>query len=142
MLPKPPGGSTMSPVPSLLIAIGLLFGPRQTTEPPANDVARLREMLHDRLHPRLQSQAALLLLQDTSKDAQDLVRFELRQTNDSEVFAALTTALRLNHDRRFTEELMTKLAGGQPAIRQASAEALAELADIALVRRLQSLIED
>ncbi len=132
----------MSPVPSLFLAIGLLFGTHQTTEPPANDLARLREMLHDRVHPRLQSQAALLLLQDDSQDAQDLVRFELRQTNDSEVFAALTTALRLNHDRRFTEELMTKLTAGQPAIRQASAEALSELADIALVRRLQALIED
>ncbi len=37
---------------------------------------------------------------------------------------------------------MTKLAGGQPAIRQSSAEALAELADLALVRRLQALVED
>jgi HEAT repeat protein len=125
-----------------MLAIGLLFGVSQTTQAPARDVARLREMLHDRLHPRMQSQAALLLLQDDSKDAQDLVRFELRQTNDSEVFAALTAALRLNHDRRFTEELMTKLSGGQPAIRQASAETLAELADLALMRRLQALIED
>src|SRR6266704_1130303 len=105
--------------------VALLHGFGQLPEPSAHDVARLREMLHDRLHPRLQSQAALLLLQDESKDAQELIRAELRQTNDVDVFAALTTALRLNHDRRFIEELMTKLAGGQPAIRQASAEALA-----------------
>lgn len=132
----------MSPLPSLLLVVALLHGLGQVPEPPAHDVARLREMLHDRLHPRLQSQAALLLLQDESKDAQDLVRTELRQTNDIEVFAALTSALRLNHDRRFIEELMSKLAGGQPAIRQASAEAIAELADLALVRRLQALAED
>ena len=132
----------MSPLPSLLLIVGLLHGVGQSAEPAIHDVARLREMLHDRLHPRLQNQAALLLLQDESKDAQDLVQTELRQTNDVEVFAALTSALRLNHDRRFVEELMTKLAGGQPAIRQASAEALAELADIALVRRLQALVED
>ena len=132
----------MGPLPSLLLTLGLMNGIGQAPEPPAHDLARLREMLHDRLHPRLQSQAALLLLQDETKDAQDLFRLELRQTNDSEVFAALTSALRLNHDRHFTEELMTKLAGGQPAIRQASAEAIAELADITLVRRLQALVED
>jgi HEAT repeat protein len=132
----------MGPLPSLLLTLGLMTGVGQVPEPPAQDLARLREMLHDRLHPRLQSQAALLLLQDETPDAQNLFRTELRQTNDSEVFAALTTALRLNHDRHFTEELMTKLAGGQPAIRQASAEAIAELADIALVRRLQALVED
>jgi HEAT repeat protein len=132
----------MSPLPSLFLVVGLLQGLGQLPQPLAHDVARLREMLHDRLHPRLQSQAALLLLQDESKDAQDLVRTELRQTNDIEVFAALTSALRLNHDRRYIEELMSKLAGGQPAIRQASAEAIAELADLAIVRRLQALVED
>ena len=132
----------MGPLPSLLLTLGLMHGIGQVPEPPTHDLARLREMLHDRLHPRLQSQAALLLLQDETKDSQDLFRTELRQTNDSEVFSALTSALRLNHDRHFTEELMTKLAGGQPAIRQASAEAIAELADIGLVRRLQALVED
>ncbi len=42
----------MSPLPSLLLVVGLLHGAGQMQAPPARDVARLREMLHDRLHPR------------------------------------------------------------------------------------------
>ena len=41
---------------------------------PFVDPAQLREMLEDRQHPRLQSQAALLLVQSREKDAEEIVR--------------------------------------------------------------------
>jgi HEAT repeat protein len=99
-------------------------------------------MLNDRQHPRSQSQAALLLVQDPSPEAETLVRQGLRSTDSPEAFMALVSALRLHRDVRFTEELITALNGATPALRQAVAETLAELADARTILRLQSLVGD
>jgi HEAT repeat protein len=136
-----PGDDTMGPATTVALVAGLLMGAAQPPASPA-DVARLREMLHDNSRPRQQSQAALLLLQNDTQEAELAIRLELGQTNDPEVYSALVSAIRLNHDRRFLEELLSKLAGGQANIRQSAAEALAELADSPLLRRLQAVIED
>lgn len=106
------------------------------------DSVRLREMLRDRHHPRNQNQAALLLIQTHSPEAEEIVRDGLRQTDSAEVFLALTTALRLCRDGRFADELLAAMVEGRPAVRQAAAETLAVLADSATLLRLQALAED
>ncbi len=73
---------------------------------PAQDVARLRELLYCRDHPRNQGQAALLLVQDHSGEARAVVRQGLRQTDAPEVFLALAGALRLGRGRQFAGELL------------------------------------
>jgi HEAT repeat protein len=109
---------------------------------PDHDVARLRELLYCRDHPRNQGQAALLLAQDGSAEARALVRQALRQTDAPEVFLALAGALRLGRDRRFAGELLAALSSSKPAIRQAAAETLACLADADLVDRLGAVAAD
>ncbi len=126
----------------LLLTLGFLSPAGDPPGPAAPDVGRLREMLYDRQQPRLQSQAALLLVQDHSADAEEFVRQGLRQTDSPEVFIALAGALRLARDVRFRDELCDALAGGQPATRQAAAQALAELIDGNILQRLEKLIED
>jgi HEAT repeat protein len=106
------------------------------------DPACLREQLYDRQQIRSQSQTALLLVQHPSREAEDIVREGLLQTDSGEVFLALASAIRLQHDVRFQEELLGVLVNGQAAPRQAAAEALAELADPKILIRLQALIED
>jgi HEAT repeat protein len=106
------------------------------------DPACLREQLYDRQQLRSQSQTALLLVQNPSREAEDIVREGLLQTDSGEVILALTSAIRLQRDYRFQEELFGVLLSGQAAPRQAAAEALAELADPKVLIRLQALIED
>jgi HEAT repeat protein len=107
-----------------------------------DDPGRLQQMLLDRKHPRDQSQAALLLLQERSAEAEEIVRQGLRQTDEPEVFQALASAIRLERDTRFAAELLDALLGGRPVVRHAAAGALAETADPAVMLRLQTLIED
>jgi HEAT repeat protein len=109
---------------------------------PAPDLAQLQEMLHDRQHPREQSQAALVLLEIKGKAATAVVREGLRQAEDTEVFLALAAAVRVYRDNRFREELFAALVGNRPTVRQAAAEALAVLADAPLVRQLQEQAAD
>jgi HEAT repeat protein len=109
-------------------------------DPP--DFAQLQEMLLDRQHPRSQSQAAFLLVQSNSPEAEKVVRQGLQQTEDPEVFLALASAVRACQDGRFLEELMAALAAPRPAVRQGAAEALAVLTEPTLVRRLRDLAED
>ena len=52
-------------------------------------VPQLRETLEDRLDPRGQSQAALLLVQSADPSAEKLVRQGLRQSENEETFLAL-----------------------------------------------------
>src|SRR5262245_51294988 len=76
----------------------------------ATDLAHLAEVLHDRQDPRGQSQAALLLLQSADPAAEKLVRVGLRRPEETEVFLALTAAVRLRQDGRFLGELLDALA--------------------------------
>jgi HEAT repeat protein len=132
----------MSTFHTLLLNLGMLLPMADVPAPTTTDPARLREMLHDRQHPRSQSQAALLLVQCRTSDAEDIVRRGLRQTDSPEVFFALAAALRVHRDHRFLTELLTALSGGQASIRQAAAETLAELADADAVVRLRALAGD
>lgn len=111
-------------------------------EGPSPEAAQLREMLHDRHRGRNQDQAALLLVQMPTAEAEAIVREGLRQTDSKEIFLALAAALRMCRDRRFTEELLEAVAAGQAAVRQAAAETLAVLADSDTLLQLQRLAED
>jgi HEAT repeat protein len=107
-----------------------------------DDTARLREMLQDRQQPRAQSQAALVLVQDPSPEAEAIVRHGLRQTDSPDVFLALTSAVRLCQDRRFEAEHLEALACVRLAIRQAAADTLAALADVDTVVSLRRVARD
>jgi HEAT repeat protein len=108
----------------------------------SEDVAQLSEMLQDHQHARSQNQAALLLVESRSAEAGAVVRQGLRQTETPDVFLALTSAIRLRRDGRFTDELFAALAGDRPALRQEAAETLALLADAKIILRLQAVAED
>lgn len=123
----------------LVLGLSLLCGAEPALRP---EPARLREQLYDRQHLRNQSQAALLLVQDRSRDAEQIVRQGLRQTDAPEVFQVLAAALRLSRDGRFAEELFVVLVEGRAALRQEAAETLAVLADPVILARLRSLAED
>jgi len=126
----------------LWLCLGVLLPAVDGSEPLPRDPATLREMLFDGQHPRLQSQAALLLVQNRSPDGDDVIRRGLRQTDAPEVFHALATALRLSRDSRFVPDLLAALCSGNATIRQSAARALAGLADGAIILRLQALVED
>src|SRR5438128_4869034 len=110
--------------------------------PTKMDLARLQEILHDKQDPRGQSQAALLLVQDSSPDADEIVRSSLKQTAEEDVFTALAAALRITHDARFGDELFAALLGGKPAIRQVAETTLAEVGDATLLRRFRIFLQD
>jgi len=126
----------------LWLGLGMLLPAVDGSEPLPRDPATLREMLFDGQHPRLQSQAALLLVQNRSPDGDDVIRRGLRQTDAPEVFHALASALRLSRDSRFVPDLLAALSSGNATIRQSAARALAGLADGAIILRLQALVED
>lgn len=128
----------MSIIHALLLGLGML--PAQVA--PEADLSRLREMLQDRQHPQSQSQAALMLVQNRSPLAADIVRQGLRQQEATEVFLALTAALRLTRDGRFNDPLVAALFGDRPVIRQSAAETLTVLMDQELLRRLQTIVEN
>lgn len=132
----------MSVVIPCLVGLGVCFHAAEARTPAREDVVRLSEMLHDRQHPRYQSQAALLLVESGSNEARDVVRRGLGQTESPEIFQALASAIRLRRDLRFKEELLQALMGDRPALRHESAETLALLADADLILRLQALAED
>src|SRR5262249_54560882 len=98
-------------------------------------------MLHDRPHPRTHSQAALRLVQARSAEAEEIIHQGLKQTDATEVFLALAEALRMQKDTRFVEDLLAALANGRPAVRQAAADTLADLADAGVILRLQARAE-
>lgn len=112
----------------------------------APDPGRLREMLQDTRNPRDQSQAALLLVRDSSSAAEEIVRRGLRQTESPEAFLALATAVRMTRDLRFSEELLAALTApataSRPMLRQAAAETLTATADGQLVQRIRKLLDD
>jgi HEAT repeat protein len=132
----------MSIVPALLLGLNVLLPGMDAPVPSPVDTARLCEMLYDRQHPAEQSQAALLLVENHSLEAEEIVRQGLRQTSAPETFAALAAALRLKRDARFVDELLAALGGGLPAIRQSAAFTLAELSNPQVLQHLQGLVED
>src|SRR5207253_2267842 len=101
-----------------------------------------QEILHDKQDFRAQSQAALLLVQNSSADAEEMVRSGLKQTAEEDVFTALAAALRLTHDARFGDELFAALLGGKPTVRQVAETTLAEVADTTLLRRFRIFLQD
>ncbi len=106
------------------------------------DIAHLREMLFDRQHARSQSQAALLLIQSKSPEAEQIVRQGLRQTDSPEVFLALAAAVRIQQDARFVDELLIAVGSNRAPVRQAASETLAELNDPNIIVRLQARAEN
>ena len=132
----------MSTVYPVLLSVALLLSGTDSLAPATSDLARLQEILRDKKDPRNQSQAALLLVQSPSPDAEAIVRSGLQQTGSEDVFTALTAALRLTHDPRFGDELFAALFEVKPVIRQAAEATLAEVADATLLRRFRLLVED
>src|SRR5262245_34610574 len=128
----------MNIVYSWVIGISLL-APLAAPPGKTEDPAKLREMLYDRRHARTQSQAALLLVMDSSVEAAEVIRQGLQQSESAEAFHALTTALGLRRDTRFNEELFAALVQGPTERRQSAADALAHLTDAKGVARLKSL---
>ena len=125
----------------ILLGFGLLLG-ADPVRPPEVDPARLQETLHDHADPAGQSQAALLLVQCPTDDAECAVRQALGQTEEADVFAALAGAVRLCQDDRFAEELLAALRSVRPPVRQAAAEALAVLPHTDLTQRLRETAAD
>ena len=97
----------MNTVPTLLLGLGLLLA-----ETPDADPARLREMLYDRQQPRGQSQAALLLVQARTPEADAIIRQGLCQTETPEQFQALAGALRMLPPSTFS--ISTSSASSSP----------------------------
>jgi HEAT repeat protein len=122
------------------LGLSLLLGGTQAAHARTADLSRLQEMLHDEQHPQDQSQAALLLVQNPSDEAQDIVRQGLRQLEAPEVFGALAGAVRANQDDRYAGELLAALAGGRGTVRQTAAETLAAMLDDALLQRMTALV--
>jgi HEAT repeat protein len=132
----------MPAIPPILLGLGLLLPAAEPARPAEVDPARLQETLHDRRDPAGQSQAALLLVQCPTDDAESAVRQALEQTEDVDVFTALAGAVRLCRDGRFAEELLAALRSVRPAVRQAAAEALAVLPYADLTARLKEVAAD
>jgi HEAT repeat protein len=135
---------------SMLLLLTLLLGPeppRRFEEAPQTpavvpDVARLRELLYNRLDTQEQSQAALLLVQSPAPDAGELVREGLRRWDRPDVFQALAGAIRIQRDKRFADPLLKAVASEQPALRASASEALARLDSVVVVHRLLGIAED
>ncbi len=130
----------MSAAASVIAHVALLL--HAASDGGRDDLAHLNEMLRDRQHPRMQSQAALLLVQSRAPDAVNLVRQGLQETESAEVFQALAAALRMHRDSRFGEELFSALRCARAPIRQEAAETIALLADEKVVLHLQALVEN
>ena len=132
----------MYAIPTILLGLGLLSAGAEPARTPEMDPARLQETLRDRSDPAGQCQAALLLVQCPSEDAESAVRQALEQTEEVDVFTALAGAVRLCQDDRFAEELLAALRSARPPVRQAAAEALAVLPHADLTHRLQETAAD
>lgn len=131
-------------IPLVLLALGQVAAPPLPVPVPdlPTDPARLREMLRDRAQPRLQAQAALVLLQLNAADADAVIRQGLEQSEDPEMFLVLASAIRLARDSRYAEELVRALARSRAIERAGAAEALAALLDQRVAQRLRQITED
>lgn len=141
--PRLLGGTTaMQTSYLLLLTLGLCAAPGEAVPERGPDLTLLQELLRDRQHPRGQSQAALLLLQNPSSEAEAIVRQGLQQTEDVEIFQALAGAVRISQDNRFLDELFKALASPKAQVRQAAAETLALVPNTRLLARLHALVND
>ena len=104
----------MQAISPILIGLGLLLPAAEPARLPEADPARLQETLRDRRDPAGQSQAALLLVQCPTEDAENAVRQALEQTEEVDVFSVLAGAVRLCQDDRFAEELLAALRSVRP----------------------------
>lgn len=130
----------MTTISSLSLLLGLVLAPQ--TPPGAADgpdPTELRERLYDRQHPHAQHQAAMMLVQSHRPEAVRIVRQGLLQPEDTEVFLALASALRLAPDARYLGELLAALTTAHPGARQVAAETLAATPAADLVPRLRAV---
>ncbi|MSR31669.1 MAG: HEAT repeat domain-containing protein [Gemmataceae bacterium] len=105
-------------------------------------LARAREMLADNNHPRGQSQAALLLLQDPSPLAAETVRRCLRDRTQAGAFAALCAGIVALADGRFQEELLESIGSENPETVSSAIQALAAALDDNKLDRLGAFLLD
>ncbi|HKB41769.1 MAG TPA: hypothetical protein VKD72_35415, partial [Gemmataceae bacterium] len=127
---------------AILLGLGLLHSGPAESRCREMDLSHLAELLYDRVDPRGQSQAALLLVQSDEAAADKIVRQGLRQSENEETFLALAGAVRLRQDVRFLDDLMAALVANRPRLRQVVAETLAVLPHSDLVKRLQAVAAD
>ncbi len=116
-----------------------------TGEKPAEiplDPFRLREQLRIRDMPILQAQAALALVRHPSREAEAIVRQELQQLEEEATFLSIASAVGIERDIRFRDELFRSLTAGRQAVRQAGAEALSIQLDQSLLDRLKDSLID
>lgn len=106
------------------------------------DAARLKELLFQRERPQEQSQAALLLLQARTAEAQAVVREGLRRHDRPDVFQALAAAARLWRDERHIPLLLQALSADSAPVRAAAIDSLAAQEPRAAARWLLGLAED
>lgn len=139
----------MSGIHLLLVLMALGFAdPPQPADvptpppPPSIDLARHRELLLNQLEPSEQSAAALLIVQDSSREAAEIIREGLRRWDRPDVFRALASALRLRRDPRFNDLFLRALGSEQNTIRSAAIESLAKCEDDTLVKKLHLLADD
>jgi HEAT repeat protein len=105
------------------------------------DYALLRERLYGNRSAE-QSQAALLLVQSGSTEAQELVRESLRRWDRPDVFKAAASAVGLWRDSRYLHPLLQALSADSAEVRQTAGDALARLDARTVVRWLLALAED
>lgn len=120
-------------------APGSKDGPQQGAVP---DYARLRELLYSRDRLAEQSQAALLLVQSGTTEAQDLIREGLRRWDRPDVFKACAAGVGIWRDSRYLHPLLQALAAESAEVRQAAMDALAKLDARIVVRWLLAQAED
>jgi HEAT repeat protein len=129
----------MSTIQAVIVGVSLCLPVGDAHPTTAPDLARLREVLHDRGQPVEQSQAALLLLQVHNPDADRILHRALQELESPDVFLAVTSALRLCEDPRFNADLWAAVVLDRAALRQSAADTLAMLADPAMMRKLEAL---
>jgi HEAT repeat protein len=134
-----------------LIVLLLLLTPCGVQPPAARDggpsgitldYARLREMLYSLDRVQAQSQAALLLVQSGSTEAQEIIRESLSRLDRPDVFKASAAAVGLWRDGRYLHPLLQALAAESPEVRQAAMDAMAKLEARTIVRWLLAKAED
>jgi HEAT repeat protein len=126
----------------LVLGLGIMGPGVQKGAPAGPDPGQLRETLLDRSQSSRQSQAALLLVQNPSLEAERIVRRGLTRADGPDVFVALADAVRVCRDSRFVEELSAALADNSPLVRKSAAESLAALPNADLIPKLRKIAED
>lgn len=114
--------------------------PQIPGQPSVIETTSLKEILYSRQRPQEQSQAALQLLQLRSSESETIIRAELNRWERPDVFLALSSAIRMQRDTRFTTELLHGLGADSPFIRQAAIDSIAYLCPTGIEQTLVKLI--